>query len=34
MEQVVNGDTFVDEPYDVFEDGLPFALAERISELY
>ncbi|MBC2200461.1 DUF4274 domain-containing protein [Listeria welshimeri] len=34
MEQAINGDTFVDEPYDVFEDGLPLALAERISELY
>ncbi|WP_237710161.1 hypothetical protein [Listeria monocytogenes] len=34
MEQVVNGENFFDASYDVFEDTLPFALAERISELY
>ncbi|MBC1488506.1 DUF4274 domain-containing protein [Listeria sp. FSL L7-1485] len=33
MEQEINGNTFVDEPYDVFDNGLPFDLAEKIFDL-
>lgn len=34
MENKIEGQIFIEEPYDTFEDGLPFELSEKVFDLY